>query len=51
MIIADAEPLEVFELAVEITEGGDLCDVKMRRSAGEVSSGGIGLAEGMKADG
>ena len=49
MIIADAEPLEIFELTVEITEGGGVCDGKMRRGAGEMSSRGIGLADGMKA--
>jgi hypothetical protein len=30
LLIADAEALEVFELALEITECSGLCDVKMR---------------------
>ena len=51
MLIADAKALEVFELAVEITEGGSLCDVKMRGGAGEVAGSGVGLTNGMKAGG
>jgi hypothetical protein len=50
LLIADAKTLEVFELAVEITEGGSLCDVKMQGRAGELAGGGSGLANGMKAD-